>query len=161
MDFQTRYVPLIVVSTPRLVLIFLNAQFSGHKLITGNTLVRMGLAWSKKVLRSSEKVNDLWAMYSTDTLTTKSTNFHVILHRKGRDSVYHAVAYMAGHSVAQMLVKNGSISSPSSLQAPPTSFQKRKAHDGNASDEEVDQYLRSKPRPRVTPDDQEVIDLDN
>ena len=119
----------------------------------------MGLAWTKKILRSSEKVNDLWGMYSPKVLRDKSLEFQMLLKRNSPDSPYHAINFLAGSYIAQALVNNGSIKDPTSLQAPPTTVRKRKEYTSSNSDDEANSYLK-RPRRQTESSQPEYIELD-
>lgn len=117
----------------------------GAKEILGTAFVRLGLAWTKKLLRSSEKPGDLWGIYDYGALTIKCADFESMLHKNHAHGAYYAILNLCGPVIARRLVDNGALAEPT--PAPHNALQpasSRKRH-RNDSDDEADGYMRAPP----------------
>jgi hypothetical protein len=84
----------------------------GHKGITGNLFVRMGLATCQSIFHGSNNYPSIWNMYSAADLSSRCEQFEAILNDKTAYGAYKAIAWLCGSTIAQYLANEGKVTSP-------------------------------------------------
>lgn len=122
-----------------------NNLLIGSKEIHGVTLVRMGIAWTKKFLKSSEQVNNAWGLYSEDILSSKCLRFEALVSKRTPHAIYEAVKELTGTVIADELKCRGEFGQVPliSTKSLSTLNGKRKERAPN-SDDEAESYMNKR-----------------
>ena len=98
----------------------------------------MSIAWSKKVIRTSEKTNDTWGIHTSATLYSKCAKFENIMRQSASHGVYYALLDLCGPVVARQLVDNGALKAPASVHTTVTmTLGRRRRSEQHESDDEA------------------------